>query len=168
MRPCSWQDAMHFRDRPNQGQQQIHSSRLLGARVPKPAGCQRDLWTHELDCRRSDAPSEFIHGSHLFVPVLPAHWTLNWSAPSVAQCISTLSLSCLFTALQTTLLYPAEQASKVCDRSWSEVHRKKFCFLYFFALHLKNPFPVFFLRCRDGGYAILSTLNYCFKWEKYL
>lgn len=110
--------------------------------LSKPAGCQnimrmwRDLWTHKLDCRRPEAPSGFIHGAHLFVPVLPAQWTLNWSAPNV----SNLSLSCLFTAVQTTLLYPEEQASKVCNRSWSEVHRRKFCSLYFVIYTFKKSF----------------------------
>lgn len=78
----------------------------------------------------------------------------------------------LFTAVQITFLSnPRKQATEVCHRSWSEMHRRKF---YFYFLTFKK---ILFhssswgagldsTRRAETGYARISTLNYCFKRGK--
>lgn len=73
-------------------------------------------------------------------------WTLQWRAPAWSSAFKNwLLLSCSQLCKFTLLSCPGGQASKVGDRSWRKMQRRKFYFFFFFDIK-KNHLP-FFLKC---------------------
>lgn len=140
MRPCSGQDAVCCRARPKRAR--VNTLAHHSCRRWSSMRTGRGLWRHQLGCGGFDAPSEFIHRSRLSVPALPAAWTFKWCTATEHNVSQICPSFKLFTAVQITLLSnPGEQVSNVCNRSWSEMHRRKFFFFLPFKKSSSMLFP---------------------------